>query len=92
MKEHITKTEAILRICEQYGDFHIPKFYRVKAKELYDLDIQAPLVSKTIGKFNDRINCSLVVIKAQARRLLEASNNDVGLCVKIIRRVGKNVC
>ena len=92
MNEQITKTEAILRIAEEYGDFRPPKFYRIKAKEIYDLDIQAPLVSKTIGKFNDRINCSLVVIKEHARRLLEASNNDVGLCVKVIRRVSKNVC
>lgn len=83
-----TKTEIVMRIAEQDGDWRPPHYYIARAKELYGVDVKNSTVTKSIGTFNDRLNCSLVVIKEQARRLLSATDGDVGIAVKIIRRVG----
>ena len=89
-EKKLTHSEMIMRVAESEGDFRPPFFYIDKVKEVYGVTVSNSSVTKSIGKFDDRLRCSLVAIKEHCRRLLKQANNDVALCVKVLRRVANN--
>ena len=85
-----TKAQVVMNLAEKHGEHHSNSWYKAQAKQDYDLDISASVISTVLGKHNDRLAGSLSRIRSAAKRLLETSQYDLGLCVRLLRQVAQN--
>ena len=64
----LTKAQVVMKLAEQYGEHHSNSWYRTQAKQDYDLDISASVISTVLGKHNDRLAGSLSRIRTRPLR------------------------
>jgi hypothetical protein len=79
--------QLVNSVATDIGTFHKPSFYKAYIRETYGREVSLSTIVKTLGTYRMRISRLSLLLVGQAERLLVSANNDINLCISILRRI-----